>query len=551
MKRSIFQWLCMSLCTAALLLPAKKSVAGIVPSANGDIFWYNNCTNGPGGSSILGFNTALINPNMPNWPTYLMVSAYNGNGTAGGVVFRNSANGFTFNYPFCGSPYYLGGIPDIIVTNDATNPGNTYNVAVACDNQLYIFRVVYPVPTIINVTFTGQYPIMNAPTPVDAAENHIDVIAEYGNTGITGLPFCDTFMVTYNAPGGGVMVDEYSLASGVPVYISGNIVATAGSQHDVAAIQRFTCATCTTVENVALVASTTSALGFDRINYAEWIPPAPGFTSATLLGTPVPSTFPNTGLRWPRIDAPDDYNINYPTGAIASYKIAAETNQQTFTYDDLLVLLSFNSPAGAGGLPLYNTMPTVAFGGNGSTEYQVAHHNTDPFFVEDVYMEPIDWTNSLAVAGGNTYHVPVGTLPVAPSGPTQVAISTPCNDVSSQTLVSWTYINFGTGLSEVYYKLTGYPYAFKQPRANSTATVAGSSNSWGLFPNPAEQSVMVDNLLSADRYQVTDMPGRMVQQGKLQGGQQALDIAQLSPGSYIMTLYKADVRCGNKVFVKQ
>jgi Secretion system C-terminal sorting domain len=549
MKRSIIQWLCMSLCTAALLLPAKKSVAGIVPSANGDIFWYNNCTNGPGGSSILGFNTALINPNMPNWPTYLMVSAYNGNGTAGGVVFRNSANGFTFNYPFCGSPYYLGGIPDIIVTNDATNPGNTYNVAVACDNQLYIFRVVYPLPTIITVTFTGQYPIMNAPTPVDAAENHIDVIAEYGNTGITGLPFCDTFMVTYNDVTGGVMVDEYSLASGVPVYISGTTVPTPGTQHDVAAIQRYTCPVCTTVENVALVGSIDIIGTNDYLDYAEWKPTTGTlFTTPTVLTGPVPHIFAGTGLRWPRIDAPDDYNINYP-GVTAYYKIATEKNQQTFTYDILTGAAGYDSPAGAGGLPLYNTMPTVAFGGNGSTEYQVAHHNTDPFFVEDVYMEPIDWTNSLAVAGGNTYHVPFGTLPVAPSGPTQVAISTPCNDIASQTLVSWTYINFGTGLSDVYYKLTGYPYAFKQPHANGTATVAGSG--WELYPNPAMQSVMVDNLLNADRYQVTDMPGRMVQQGTLQGGQQALDIARLSPGSYIMTLYKAEVRCGNKVFVKQ
>ncbi len=550
MKRSIFQWLCMSLCTVALLLPAKTTKAGIVPSANGNIFWYNNCTNGPGGSSILGFNTALINPNMPNWPTYLMVSAYNGNGTAGGVVFRNSANGFQFTYPFCGSPYYLGGIPDIIVTNDTTNPGNTYNVAVACDNQLYIFRVVYPLPTIITVTFTGQYPIMNAPTPVDAAENHIDVIAEYGNTGITGLPFCDTFMVTYNDATGGVMVDEYSLASGVPVYINGTSLATGGTQHDVAAIQRFTCATCTTVENVALVASTVAAGINDQIAYAEWKPTGTFFTGATPLGGTAWNFYPNTGIRWPRIDAPDDFNINYPTGAIASYKIAAETNQQTFTYDDLLVGGSFDSPTFTG-LTGKNPMPTVAFGGNGSTEYQVAHHNTNPFFVEDVYMEPIDWTNSSAVPGGNTYHVPLGTLPAAPSGPTQVAISTPCNDIASQTLVSWTYINFGTGLSDVYYKLTGYPYAFKQPRANSTATVAGGSNGWQLYPNPAMQTVMVDNLLSAERYQVTDMPGRVVLQGTLQGGQQALDIARLSPGSYIMTLYKADVRCGNKVFVKQ
>lgn len=548
MKRSISLWLCVSLCIAAILIPVKKSIAGIIPSTKADSFWYNNCATGPGGSSILGFNTALINCNNI-FQNYLMVSAYNGNGTAGGVVFRNSFNGFQFSYPFCGTPYYLHAIPDIIVTNDSSSSGNVFNVAVACDNELYIFRVLFPVPTIFTVAFTGQFHIMNAPISIDGAENHIDVIAEYGNTGITGLPFCDTFMVTYN-DAGGVYVDEYALASGVPVYIGGTSIPTQGSQHDVAAIQRLTCATCTTVENVALIASTVSVAANDQVLYAEWFPPAFGCTIPTSLGAPVSHIFPNTGIRWPRIDAPDDYNINYPSGAIAYYKIAAEANQQTNTYDNLLGPLSFNSAAFTG-LPGLNPMPTVAFGGDTSTQYQVAHHNTDPFFVEDVYMEPIDWTNSLAVPFGNTYHVPIGTLPVAPSGPIQVAISTPCNDPSSRTLVSWTYINFGTGLSEVYYKLSGSPYAFKQPQISSTATVAGSSNSWLLFPNPAERSVTVDNLLDADHYQVTDMPGRIVQQGALQCGQQALNIEQLSPGSYIITLYKANIRCGNKVFVRQ
>src|ERR1035437_7603538 len=73
-----------------------------VPSANADLLWYTSSGSFAAGY-IAGLNTAMIDLNrwgLNGLPTTLLVSDYYGNGTPGGVVFRDQSSGFTVNIPY-------------------------------------------------------------------------------------------------------------------------------------------------------------------------------------------------------------------------------------------------------------------------------------------------------------------------------------------------------------------------------------------------------------------------------------------------------------------
>jgi hypothetical protein len=57
-----------------------------------------------------------------------------------------------------------------------------------------------------------------------------------------------------------------------------------------------------------------------------------------------------------------------------------------------------------------------------------------------------------------------------------------------------------------------------------------------IFPNPATTQLHIEgNFAAGTRYQVTDLPGRMLQEGSLQN-QQPVDISTLLPGIYLLRL---------------
>src|SRR6185437_11359169 len=93
------------------------------------------------------------------------------------------------------------------------------------------------------------------------------------------------------------------------------------------------------------------------------------------------------------------------------------------------------------------------------------------------------------------------------------------------------------------------------PRNVSPAEVPGATATGVLhiYPNPAADALTVDNPadIAADRYSIKDVLGQTVKDGSLVTGTQELSLLRMVPGNYIISMYKAGVPVGNKMFVKE
>ena len=288
--------------------------------------WYNAL--GPALTSyIAGINTAMINyiPSGGGPNGSIAVSAYYGNGCSGGIASLDLQSKIhkQFDYALIGRPS-MGKSPDIIIGNNELASNAVYNVAVAyitlagSNPRIDYFRVIDGgggTPTIAPAGSTIFGPGFNSNTI------HIDVIAEYGNTNTTGLPWCDSFAITCDN-GTDVLVYEASLNNPPPSITPAmmHVVASgvADPQPDVAGIQRnVACSTCSPlIDNLALVAFRDNTA--QQLYYVEY-----DFTTNTVSAIRNLSS-PGFNVNYPRIDAPDDYNINDPTLPHCVYKVVAE-----------------------------------------------------------------------------------------------------------------------------------------------------------------------------------------------------------------------------------
>jgi hypothetical protein len=480
-----------------------------------------------------------------------MVSHYYGNNMPGGLAFTDRVYGNTFHWSYQNGalPHlsYVAGSPDIIVGNSATNPGNEYKVAAAYilrrgvfptitfSYQVDYFTVTYTGPGTFVVTHTGgtAWP----PSPImDPRTIHLDIIAEAGNTGITGLPWCDKFVITWDDKS--IYAWQGSLNGPLPGSLSNTapgVRAIAGGTYyrpDVAAVQKQTCSTCP-VEDVAIITYLGEVGGaLLNLHIDEW-----NITVGPVITNPIWWTDPSgAGIEWPRIDAPDDYNINSGAGT-SNFKVTAHAaNTLSYTFDNLLgpgVFWDNATPF----VPGWKGAPTVAFGGAANTQYAVAHYNNTTSWTGDVYMEPIDWTNPTALAlspsfASNWFRVntsPVGFI----NGVFLTAISTPCNNPAANTLISWSWYDNATNLSYVHYKVSGYGppngYAFRP-----TAVADAAPTPFSVYPNPATTGITT-TATAGTAYSITDMLGMQVLSGTLSSGSQYIYIGELPPGNYIVT----------------
>ncbi len=174
------------------------------------------------------------------------------------------------------------------------NPLTDYLVA-AYPNEIDVSDVHYITST-FSVTFSGFISTTGVASVV-----HIDIIAEAGNTTATGYPWCDMFVVTWDGNVNAAMgsLNSLSLTSLMPP-IPG------GEQLDVAAIQRLVGGS---VHNIALLAYT--IVGATQPNM-------PNMTLLLHVHTRDTARL-FTNIFEPRIDAPDDYNINGTTIPSQSY----------------------------------------------------------------------------------------------------------------------------------------------------------------------------------------------------------------------------------------
>jgi hypothetical protein len=540
MRKIVF----MSLITGTLFATnhALSQTPTLVMPSNPDIYWYTANPSSGINAFIAGINTAMIDFNTTqscgrNYGT-LIVSDYYGNNTGGGVVFTDACSGNTIkvNYPLTLGGTTLSGRPDIIVGNNSTNPSTDYIVAVAFNKQIDYFKVSYTG----TYTFTVTYLSSTIITTAVGLTIHLDVIAEAGNTSATGLPWCDKFVVKWDDGSGGIYAYQASLNSPPATISSGTLInsgtGTFDFEPDVAAIQR----TVSSVDDIALITWTDGT----SIYYCEWD------ISASSL-SPIATFTSASGTSMPRIDAPDDYTINAP-GSSSVYKIVAEVNNKVYAYDSYFGS-SFVNVSGIWSPFAIHYAPSVAFGPNSNTEYAVVHNTSGT--PSSVYMEPIDWLTpgSLALDPSSTPDYFLVNSSGVKGGLSNFknAVSTPCNYPADRTLVTWITYNGSTTNDDVYYKLTDYNpgpgtgYAFRH------AAEPDKPEENKVYPNPADDFLTISCIGTNCSYRITDISGRTLLNGYLNNNKQDIDVANLTPGSYIVQIYEDAQQRYTSVFIKQ
>lgn len=75
-----------------------------------------------------------------------------------------------------------------------------------------------------------------------------------------------------------------------------------------------------------------------------------------------------------------------------------------------------------------------------------------------------------------------------------------------------------------------------------------TQNTLSVYPNPAQDRVSVLGLPSEGDYQLVNMQGALVQQGKIQPIENTIDLSNLAAGSYLLSIRTSETSTQTKVF---
>ena len=573
----------------------------VLPPHPDNTAWYLS-SSGSGTSPIMGMNTAMIAYGNTTTPSSIVASVYNDNTAAPTTLYLRDDNwggGVTASIALNTT---VSSTPDVIIGNyDPGVGGGTGSCASYCssgcyaqtdflvavayvngsgDAQVDFFHVVDDGFTTFSVACIGSD--MINPGAYVPHTVHIDVLAEAGNTTITGFPFCDRFAVAfddYSTPTSpNIYVAEGSLNTqmiATEVQINPTSSSTYGFAPDVALVQRKHHGTIPPLHDEALV--TYVDAGGNTLYYEDYdftIPPSTLTTSTLDNGTN------SYNIQSPRIDAFDDFS-HYNPGTIANYKVVAQV-QNTSTpsraevrnYDDLLGtggtyywasssiidLTGYGYPTRS----TYNSYsPTVAIWGQ--QLFFVTHYMDYPSLSapanNGLFMEPVDlanssspfnnyyyWVNGQEVSGGGGYTPPPG---VEASGMHASAVACAPNQVGNPyPIYTWAENVPGSGYSVLYKYPQSNLFDFRTA-PSSVATATGSN--WQLYPNPAtdELHVQTAEAGSATAYCITDMAGRELAHGDITTTTTTIPTGILAAGTYVLQLYNGKVDAGKTLFVKE
>jgi hypothetical protein len=574
------------------LMPATRMMAQFVPPVLPDNYWftsYPTCWLQPGcpnASTIAGMNTAAIDYGYtfapPNGSGTLLVCDYYGNDANGGVVFTDVGSGFTVQLDYAPNlfpPYANASIdrsPDIIVGNDTANPLTDYIVAAAYVHTDPLTGNRRPVIDYYHVSYTGVgtfvvgYSGSTTFTGVGGFNNtsvvHLDVIGESANRGVTGLPLCDKFVVTWDDWTGNPDVYAFQSTLNTPIgnitkFTPGitqiNLPFKSGMQPDVAAIQRTVLPTALcpglSTHDMALITYTDNPPS--NVLYNEW-----DITCGTVSGV---LTLYGAGseVLQPRIDAPDDFTINNPAIPGRSYfkvafleSVMGGTRSLTSCNQTMPAVWPNTAPFlpfGADGFP------TVAYGGHMDTDYVVAGISGG-LGAANVFMEPIDVTNPWSLSAPLNYYRVNTAGPYTYGGDWPVAISTICNFTADQTVIGWAKNGslVRPGCYDAFYKATQYhwgspPHLYSFRNSGNNTPTNEPSIDWKVYPNPATSFISLKNPASVDWYEITNMLGETVLCGTLQAGNQLVNVSTLVPSAYNITAYKGKQQMFHAILIKQ
>lgn len=450
---------------------------------------------------------------------------------------------------------------DVIVGNAIiTNGGQGYRVGVVYLNTTTgaIDLDVYDVLNIGSPLLTTNFVTTVTIASAAAGQNndpHIDIIAEYADTHILGLPYCSKYVVTYsNISSGTSNIEGYQgdLNFGPTNSITIASVSIPGILRtpDVAGIQVNSLGGPQNYARFAFVDENYN------IKEAEWNISTSSIAVAPAVVMTAPhAMYPDAyAYYFPRIDAIDNYLTSMTSGQ-ANYQIVGNLVYLQFVfsgtppawhtaysyyikgYNNNAGLISFSSPY----MDAYeNVTPCVAAGP--INEYTICyltdHPNPSGVGGFDI-AQNVDFSTG-HLSSGNLYQIDSFAQATADTGGyahTPLCISTSFND-TRYNLVAWC-----NNLTDFFFKFTGNPIVFKQ--ANGATTMEENIS---VSPNPASNHINVSG--AADRYELTDMQGRSLLSGALPGNKQ-IDINGIATGMYILKLYQQDKNVLTYKIIKQ
>ena len=547
--------------TAALLLCLAASGAyaqTLVTPSSGNNLWYSTAGSG---YPLLGLNTAMLAYGSTLSPSYVFASTYYDNSGAEHIYFNDPFNGgLTAN---CASNTGYNSIPDLIVGDNKSYPGTSnvkYFLATAFvhNSNVYVefYNVNYVSGVLSSISYSGTTVTISSYLPHIV---HIDVMADATKTGYTGFGLCDKFVVTwddftdnahpnvyaregalngYSLPAGNILISTDAYAPDVAAIFDGNA---SGDEEGL-------------VTYVGTGGNTLYLGGYD-------------FSAATPLGTTTldAGTYSNS-ISLPRIDADDDYITNATTiPPVATYMVVAQVDSSS-GYTGVRTYSALTSPTywpssayvdveGQPGLsadtPPYNHYaPTVAYG---PLDYLVSHFTEYAASADALFMGPINSGTYNAFDGGKYYWENGSGTP--PAGVNAYdcsyanSVSATANRVTDFSVTAWGQKDAGPAY-DVYYKVTGWPFAYKHTPAAVTNV---QEQQWQVYPNPAANALIVRNTGTANAatdYCIMDVAGRMLLKGSLQAGNTNIDVSRLAAGTYVLKVYKDEGDDGNELFVK-
>jgi len=567
-----FRYIKTAIIAALVLLRAYSGAYAqtLVLPSNTDNLWYYT-TNGP-----TGLNTAMMA--YGNVPNYFFASAAT-DGNNDYIYVTDPTIGMTVSCPSTGA---MAGTPDIIIGNNNTgfgSPSTNYILATAyplANGEIEVdYYDVYDDGTSLSIQ---QLDLLNSllysSQVISSADVystvHVDVAAEYNNTGITGLPFCNKFVVTWDDISSTISPVIYAAYGDLnnqminaPILISSGY----GILPDVAVITQNISPPSSSRDFTAWITYVDYTSG-NNLYLAEY-----DFSTSTLIGAiaTIDDGSHSVSINTPRIDAFDLYN----SSSVAHYQVVSSAvnsttlHEEIRNYDNVYTATTYGyasttslNVSSIGYSPWYlynpainkynNFFPTVAAG----SDYTVFHQTEFTGGSGAVmFMEPLDITTGQIDASNNHYYwvnsdgAPLYAMStIVPVN----AVSSPPNDPDLATLYAYGYYNPGGPDYEVDYKITSSSYAFRPVAPTAVGNI--QANEWQVYPNPALSELTVNNTgvdNPPTKYHVIDIAGRELLQGELTNGRTNIDVNSLSPGTYTIQVYTDGQKYGERLFVKE
>jgi len=253
-------------------------------------------------------------------------------------------------------------------------------------------------------------------------------------------------------------------------------------------------------------------------------------------------------LSWTPVSGASAYTIQYKKNTVATWTTAGSTASSSYSLSGLSAATGYNwqvkaNCSGYSGVASFTTLNNAGGGGTGCNPPVNLSNNSVTASTANISWSAVSgstgYTLQIKYASSNTWYT-LGTVPV-----TQVTIS----GLQPGTSYHWRVKASCSAYSAV--KLLTTP-AFTQDGGTGSISVPTLSF-LQIYPNPTADMLNLHytgDVTTTSKIIVRDVAGRIVLQQTFAPDQQTLDVSQLQPGLYILTLAADEKPLAQERFVK-